>query len=180
MAGIDNAENANGKTNPMQKVFLSKVTINIGTGNDKQKQESAKKLLELITKRKTADAIAKKRIPSFGISKGSKIGAFVTIRKDAEKLAMRLLDAVDNQIKKSSISNNTVSFGIKEYIDISGVKYDPKLGMLGMNVNMHFARKGMRVAERKIKAGRVSRKQRIVSTDEIEDYLKKHNITIVE
>ncbi len=166
--------------NPMQEVELSKVTLNIGTGNDKQKQESAKKLLELITKRKIADAISKKRIPSFGISKGSKIGAFVTIRENAEKLATRLLDAADNQIKKSSISNNTVSFGIKEYIDINGVKYDPKLGMLGMNVNMHFAKKGMRVAEKKIKAGKVSRKQRIVSPEEIEGYLKKHNISIVE
>ncbi|MEM0106656.1 MAG: 50S ribosomal protein L5 [Candidatus Micrarchaeaceae archaeon] len=168
-----------GNQNPMLEVQLKKIVLNIGTGNDKQKQESARKLLELITKRKIADSISKRRIPSFGISKGSKIGAFVTIRDGTEKLAMKLFDAVDSKIKESSISNNTVSFGIREYIDISGIKYDPKLGMLGMNVNLHFARKGMRVATRKIKKATPSKQHSTISKNEIIDYLTKHNISVV-
>ncbi len=67
----------------------------------------------------------------------------------AKKLVMKLFEAVDNKIKETAITNNSLSFGIPEYIDISGVKYDPKVGMLGMNVNVSFKRSGLRVALRK-------------------------------
>ncbi len=166
--------------NRMQRVRLDKVVINVGTGNDDAKQANAKRLLELITGMKPVDEHSKKRIPAFKISPGTKIGARVTVRKGTKELAKRLLDAVDSKVKKSSISENTASFGIGEYIDISGVKYDPKIGMLGMNVNLSFSRPGGRVAIRKSKPGRVARNQSIVSKDEVGDYLKRElNVEIV-
>ncbi len=85
----------------------------------------------------------------------------------------RLLEAVDNKLKESSISANTASFGINEYIDISGVKYDPNIGMLGMNVNMSFKRKGARVALRKRKPGNIPKKHKIVTKEEIKKYLEE-------
>ncbi len=158
--------------NKMRDVRLDKVVINIGTGNDEAKQANAKRLLELITGRKPVDERSKRRIPAFKISPGTKIGAYVTVRRGTEQLAKRLLDAVDNRVKQGSISNNTASFGIREYIDISGVKYDPKIGMLGMNVNLSFKRPGTRVSIRKIKPGRVAKSQAVVAPAEIEEYLK--------
>ena len=144
-------------SNPMRNIDLSKVVINIGTGADENMHTNARRLIETITGRKPANEISKTRNPSFKITKGQKIGAFVTVRGlEAKKLIKRLFEAVDNKVKYSSISNNTLSFGIPEYIDISGVKYDPKVGMLGMNVNMSFRRKGMRVALKKRLNGRVA------------------------
>ena len=159
--------------NKMRNIRLDKVVVNIGTGNDDQKQANAKRLLEVLTGRKPADEVSRKRIPSFKISPGTKIGAYVTVREGTHELAKKLLDAVDNRIKKDSISSNTVSFGMKEYIDISGLKYDPKIGMLGMNVNLSFRRPGMRVAARKLKAGRVARSHSVITEQEIEDYLAR-------
>ena len=159
--------------NPMRDISIDKVIVNIGTGSDEQKQKNAKKLIETITGVKPTDEISKKRNPSFKITKGSKIGAYATVRKDPDKLVKRLLEAVDMRVKESSISNNSLSFGINEYIDINGIKYDPTVGMLGMNVNVSFRRKGVRVAERKVRNSRIPRKHRIIPREEIKDYLSK-------
>ncbi len=160
--------------NRMRELVLDKLVINIGTGSDDNAQAHAKRLLEIITNRKPADAVSKKRNPAFKVSKGQKIGAFVTVRGQGIKpLATRLIDAVDNRLKETAVADNSVSFGIREYIDISGVKYDPKIGMLGMNVNLAFKRRGSRVALRKRMRATVPKKHRIVERDTIKGYMKK-------
>ena len=166
MAGTGNA------TNKMREVKVDKLVINIGSGSNDQQTNNAKRLLEMITGAKPTYALAKKRNPTFKISKGSKIGAFVTLRgAQAAQLLPKLLAAVDNRIRPSSITNNTVNFGIKEYIDISGIKYDPSIGMLGMNVNVSFRRPGLRTELKKRASGKVSRSHRIIGREELERYL---------
>jgi len=166
----------------MSNIKINKVVINIGTGSDEQLHESAKRLIEIITGRKPADELSRTRNPAFKISKGQKIGAFVTVRgADAKKLIVRLFAAIDNKVKYESITNNSISFGIPEYIDISGVKYDPKVGMLGMNVNLSFRRDGLRVAQRKIKQSTVAKKHRTVTKEEIINYIgKEFNVKPIE
>ena len=161
------------KSNTMRSVVINKMVINIGTGDDKQKQESAKRLLEMLTKMKPVDAISRKRIPAFKISKGSKIGAYVTVRSGVKELLKRLLAATDNKINESAITDNAVSFGIHEYIDIDGIKYDPKIGMMGMNVNLSFKRRGgMRVLEKKRRGSIVPKKHRVIGREELKGYLE--------
>ncbi len=160
--------------NPMRDIVVDRLVINIGTGSEENVNANAKRLLEIITGRKPVSALSKKRNPAFKISKGQRIGAFVTVRGPGIKpLAKRLFDAVENRVKDSSITNNSISFGIREYIDISGVKYDPKIGMLGMNVNLSLKRKGARVELRKRRNSRAAQKHRIVLKAEIKDFLKK-------
>lgn len=162
-----------GSENPMRTPILDKLVINIGTGGEDKTFGNAKNLLELITKKKPAPTFSKKRNPAFKITKGQRIGTFVTVRgKEIEPLAKRLLDSVDNRLRESAVTNNSVSFGIHEYIDISGVKYDPKIGMLGMNVNLSFKRKGERVSLRKRRASYIPERHRIVSRDDIKEYMK--------
>ncbi len=165
------AENA---ATPMRAIRVDKVVINIGTGASDEHAASAKKLIELVSKAKPTYALSRKRIPTFKIAKGTKIGAFVTVRgPQAKELAKKLFGAVDNKVKLSSITNNTVNFGIHEYIDISGVKYDPSIGMLGMNVNVSFSRPGLRTELKKRSAGKVKRSHRTISRDELVGYLSK-------
>ncbi|MDE1871293.1 MAG: 50S ribosomal protein L5 [Candidatus Micrarchaeota archaeon] len=168
--------------NVMQEVIISKVVINIGTGSNDQMQLGARKLIETITGRKPADELSRTRNPSFRIAKGQKIGAFVTVRgEDAKRLAKRLFDAVDNKVKLESVTSNSLSFGIPEYIDISGVKYDPSVGMLGMNVNVSFKRRGIRVAQKKIKRAKIPARHRMVTREEILDYIKdEFNVKQIE
>ena len=160
--------------NPMRQMRINKLVINIGTGSDEGQQGNARRLLEIITGKKPANEISRSRNPAFKISKGQKIGAFVTIRGDkARPLIAKLFDAVDNKVSERAITENGVSFGIKEYIDISGIKYDPKVGMLGMNVNVSFRRNGLRVALRKRRRGHVPVSHRMVPKEEVKQFLNK-------
>jgi large subunit ribosomal protein L5 len=157
----------------MRGIHITKVVINIGSGDDKNRQENAKRLLETISAAKPTDAISKRRLPEFKIAKGQKIGTFVTLRGEAAtKVLNRLLDAVDHKVQEQSVTENSLSFGIKEYIDINGIKYDPKIGMMGMNVNVSFKRKGARVEQRKIKRASVPKGHKIISREELKGYLK--------
>ena len=63
---------------------------------------------------------------------------------------------------------------MKEYIYFSGVKYDPKIGMLGLNVNASFTRKGRRIETRKRKRSRAGSKHKRISNDDIATYLESH------
>jgi large subunit ribosomal protein L5 len=158
----------------MRAIRLDKVVVNIGTGVDQQLHANARKLLELVTERKPADEISKKRIPGFKTSKGQKIGTFVTLRgAAAKKLAARLFDAVNNRVGARAVTDNSVNFGIREYIDISGVKYDPKIGMMGMNVNLSFKRAGMRIESKKRHGSKVPKYHKVIKADELRDYIKK-------
>ena len=166
--------------NTMKAIRINKVVVNIGTGSEEKHAEAAKRLLELMTGMKPAEEMSKRRAPAFKITKGQVIGAFVTLRgQKAGELLKRLFDAVDDRVKDSSITQNSLSFGVKEYIDIRGIKYDPAIGMLGMNVNVSFSRKGARVRERKRKASHMPERHGIVGKDLIKDFVKKeYNVEV--
>ncbi|MDE1768060.1 MAG: 50S ribosomal protein L5 [Candidatus Micrarchaeota archaeon] len=162
------------EVNPMQNIFIDKVVLNIGIGANEDLFQNAKLLLEKLTGHTPIPAVSKKRLPEFKIRKGQIIGAMVTLRnKEAEEMLKKAIDANDNVLKPSSISNNSLSFGVKEYIYFSGVKYDPKIGMLGLNVNASFTRKGRRVEQRRRRAAKSGLKHKRIDNNEIASYLEK-------
>lgn len=160
-------------TNKMQEIEIEKMVLNCG-GVD-EKLEKSIKLLEMITKRKIQVIKSSKRIPDFGISPGKKSGAKVTIRDNNEikGLLKRFFAALDNSIKKGQVAPNHASFGIKEYIEIPGLEYYRDIGILGFEIDLSFTRKGKRVKNRKVKAGKYPKRQ-IVTSEEIIEYLTKH------
>ncbi len=161
--------------NPMQEIKLDKVVLNMGIGPNEDRYDNAKALLKKLTGREPAFTKAKKRFPEFGIKKGQVIGTVVTLRsKRAADFLRSALDANNNVLPRGAIANNSVNFGVKEYIYFSGIKYDPKIGMLGLNINVSFARKGLRVALRKKKNGRVGKRQRVIAKEELKQYMEKN------
>lgn len=159
-------------SNPNKEIMLEKVVINIGIGQNEQLFENAKTLLKRLTGHDAAPAKAKTRDPSLKIRKGQIIGAYVTLRKqEALSMLERAVDAA-GKIKSSSVTDNSLSFGIREYIDFSGVKYDPKIGMFGMNVNAVFSRRGKRVELRRRKRSKADKRHATVKKEEIIEYLK--------
>jgi len=170
---------ANGMANPMRKVIMEKIILNCG--GTAEKLDRGVKLLNLLTGRKVKEVVSQKRIPTFGVRPGLKTGCFVTLRgKDKEILLKRLFGAVGNKIKKKQIANNHFSFGIEEYLEIPDMEYQREIGVLGLDVTVVFRRPGKRIGVKKIKSGKVPRKQD-VTVEEIADYLRtKLNIEIVE
>ncbi len=157
--------------NPMRKIKLEKVLISAGaTGDDLAKE---KKLLEIVSGKKAQILSSNKRIPEFNVRPGLEVGVRVTLRgKEAVELLKRLLSAINNEIKKKQLSDNHFSFGIKEYIEIPGIEYQRDIGIRGFNVTVVFIRAGVRVKLKKIKRGKVPKKQ-FISKEEISNYMKE-------
>jgi large subunit ribosomal protein L5 len=161
--------------NPMRDIYLDKVVVNIGIGDNDNMFQNARLLLEKITGKKPVATLSKRRRPELGIRKGQIIGAMVTLRNDdARSMLKKALEANESVFKESCISNNSLSFGVKEYIYLQGVKYDPAIGMLGMNVNAAFARKGKRVESKRIRASKVSKKHGRINKEEIITFVEKN------
>jgi large subunit ribosomal protein L5 len=167
--------------NPMRQIRIEKVTLNIGCGADKDKLERAKALLEKITGRKVFITKTHKRT-TFGMARGKPIGVKVTLRKkEAIEFLKKCLDAVNNQIKASQFDNEgNFSLGIKEYIDIPGVKYDPNIGIIGMDVCVTFERPGYRVKRKKYKRSKIGKKHKIKKEEVIEWLKNNFKVSIIE
>ncbi|MGB9674886.1 MAG: 50S ribosomal protein L5, partial [Nanopusillaceae archaeon] len=121
----------------MRRIVIEKVTINIGVGKPGEPLEKAEKLLKkMFPDRKPVRTKAKKRVQAWGIRPGLEIGVKLTIRgKKAEEVLRWLLKAVNNTLKESQFDQfGNFGFGIKEYVWIPGLKYDPEIGILGMDV----------------------------------------------
>ena len=158
--------------NPMREVRLEKLVVNIGIGDKEDMYANAKALLEKLTGMQAVATRAKRREPELKIRKGQVIGAMVTLRGGtASELLKKALDANNNTLPESAIANNSVNFGISEYIYFSGIKYDSKIGMLGMNINAAFGRRGKRVELRRRNASRIAASHRNILRDELRQFV---------
>ena len=137
--------------NPSRNIKINKVTLNIGAGKDQAKLDKGIKLLKSITNANPVKTITSKRIPGWGLRPGLPIGCKVTLRrKNAVDVLKRLIQAKDNNLRESQFDHNgNIAFGIEEYIDIPGVKYDPEIGIIGLEVCVTLERNGFRIREHK-------------------------------
>lgn len=165
----------------MREIRLGKTVINIGVGKSGDPIERASKVLEEIAGRKPSSRIAKSTIRDFGIHKGEPIAVIVTLRREkALEVLKKLLAAKNNQIKASSFDNfGNVSFGIREHIDIPGVKYQPEIGIFGMDVAIALERPGFRVSRRSRTPGKVGKKHRVTKEEALEFFRDKLKVEVV-
>ena len=161
--------------NLMRVPRIEKVTLNIGCGKDVAKLDKAIMLMKQITGIDPYKTITQKRIPSWGLRPGLPVGCKITLRKaPAEKMLKRLLAAKDQKLKVTNFDNNgNVSFGIHEYIDIPDLKYDPKIGVLGLQVCVTLERPGHRIKKRRLLKKKLPTKQ-VISRDEAVDFMKNN------
>jgi len=164
--------------NRMSEIRLEKVTINMGAGESGQKLENCKKILEVITGKKVVVTRTHKRT-LFGVAKKRPIGVKITIRGEEGMVFLkRLLEAVENKLSVSQFSDGNFSFGINEYIHVPGVKYDPDIGILGMDVCVTLERPGFRVKRRRIRPQKIGKKHKITKNESIEWVKKKFGVNI--
>ena len=165
----------------MKKISLEKVVLNMGVGRSGDVIEVAKKALDQISGKKSCAREAKETQRDWGIRKGEPIGVAVTIRgNDAKELLKRLFEAKGNQVNGRSFDNfGNYSFGIREHIDIPGVKYDPQIGILGLGISVTLTRPGYGIRTRSKHKARVG-KTHIIKSQEAKDYLtKEFGVTVV-
>jgi len=139
------------KKSPMKKPRIAKVTVNVSLGYGGERLQKVAQFLESYTGQKPVYRKAKRTIRAFGVRKGESIAVMVTLRKErALEFLDKALEAVARKLKASSIDQHgNVSFGIEEHISLPGVKYDPELGIIGMDVILTIERPGYRIVRRK-------------------------------
>ncbi|MBN2052187.1 50S ribosomal protein L5 [Candidatus Woesearchaeota archaeon] len=158
---------------PMRQIRIEKLTLNIGAGKEQSNLDKGMVLIKNITGISPVKTITQKRIANWGLRPGLPIGCKLTFRRaPAAELLKRLLAAKSNVLSKNNFDNNgNISFGIHEYIDIPDVKYDPKIGILGLQASLTLQRPGFRIKRRKIMKRRIPR-HHIISQEEAINFLK--------
>jgi large subunit ribosomal protein L5 len=153
----------------MKRIFVDKVVVNIGVGKSGEPIEKAKKALTELTGNKPAVRGAKKTVRDFGIHKGEPIGAVVTMRREqATEFLKRVIAAKKNVLKASSFDNyGNISIGVHEHIDIPGTKYNPEIGIFGMDINVVLVRPGYRISRKSRKSAKIGKSHRITKEDAI-------------
>jgi len=165
-------------SNPMKEIKIEKLTLNIGIGKPGDELERSAALLKRIANQKAVLTKTMKRIPTWSLRPNLPIATKVTLRKKhAEELLKRLLNAVHHRIPESKFDKNgNFSFGIPEYIDIEGVEYDPKIGIIGLEAAVTLERAGFRVKKRRIKRSKIRLSHKITKQEAIAFMKSKFNI----
>jgi large subunit ribosomal protein L5 len=147
--GEDKNQEEQGNTG-MLTPRIEKVVVNVSLGKSGEPLERAAKILAELTRQNPCRINAKKTIREFGIRKGEPTACFVTLRNQrSEEFLRRALQAIENKIPKHSFDKNgNFSFGIKEHIEFPGTKYDPDLGIIGMDISVSLDKPGYRVKRR--------------------------------
>ncbi len=168
------------KSNPMRDIFLEKVTVNVCVGNDKPGMQKAKLLLEKLTGKTPVMSLGKKRIAQWQLRPGLPIGYKVTLRgEDAKKYLKWMFESKGKKLKEKSLDEyGNFSIGFHEYLDLTGMKYDAEIGILGFEVMSTFSRKGFRVKSRRLKNARIPKRHK-VTPHEVKDFVtKEFGVTI--
>jgi large subunit ribosomal protein L5 len=167
--------------NPMRIPSIEKVTVHIGTGESGERLTNAEKLLGTIVKQKPVRAIAKKTLPSFSIKKREPIGCKVTLRgKNAQEFLKTALKIIDNKLSASQFDENgNFSFGIEEHTDFPGMKYDPSIGIYGMDVNVSLKRPGYRIHTRKVETQKIPMNHRLKKEEAISFLKEKYGAEVI-
>lgn len=168
--------------NVMKSIRIEKVTLNIGAGKDQDKLAKGLKLLENLTSKKPVKTFTTKRIAGWGLRPGLPIGCKVTVRgAECAALLKNLLGAKDNILTgKQFDSQGNVAFGIHEYIDIPETKYDPDIGLLGLQVCVTLSRPGYRVKNRSLRSSAVPKTHRITRDESVQFFKDQFAVKLSE
>jgi large subunit ribosomal protein L5 len=169
------------ESNPMMRPRIAKVTVNIGVGESGERLRRAARILKELTGQEPSTRHAVRTIKEFGIRRGEPIAVVVTLRGEkALSFLNRALEAIGRRVKASSFDDyGNMSFGIVEHITLPGVKYDPEIGVFGMDVAVTLERPGFRVMRRRIKKSTIPRRQRVSKIEAIVFFEKELGVKVI-
>jgi large subunit ribosomal protein L5 len=167
--------------NLIEQPRIRKVTVNIGVGKEEERLKKAEKVLKLLTHRKSIRTLSKVTSKDWGIRKGIPIGCKVTLRgKAAENFLQSAFRAKGGSVAKYSFdSQGNLSFGIADYTDFEGQKYDPKIGTFGMDISITLGKPGYRVKYRRRGKGKIPKKHQVGVEEAMSFLVGRFNLKVI-
>lgn len=146
------------------RTHIPRADISVGESGDRLTRAS--KVLEQLTGQTPVTSKARYTVRTFGIRRNEKIAVHVTIRgPKAEEILERGLKVKEYELRRRNFSETgNFGFGIQEHIDL-GARYDPGIGIFGMDFYVVMGRPGQRVARRKQKKARVGFTHKVKKED---------------
>ncbi|MDW7732383.1 MAG: 50S ribosomal protein L5 [Methanolobus sp.] len=165
----------------MRTPVVEKVVVHMGVGESGQHLVDAEGILGEITGQKVIRTYSKRTLPAFSIKKNEPIGCKVTLRGDrAEKFLTTSLEIIEKRLRASQFDKNgNVAFGIEEHTDYPGMRYDPNIGIFGMDINVVVNRPGYRISKRRIVKTKIPTSHRITKDDTIAFFKDKYSVEVI-
>ena len=166
----------------MRDLYVEKVVVNIGVGEAGERLVKAQKVLEMVTGQKSVQTMSKTINRDLGIRKGMPLGCKVTLRGDvAEDFVRKALVIREMRVPVYSFDpEGNMSFGITDYTDFDGMKYDPEIGIFGMDISVVLRRPGNRITKRALLKRRIPKDHRVGRDEAIQFMKDKFKVEVVE
>ena len=166
----------------MRDLHVEKVVVNIGVGEAGERLAKAEKVLEMVTKQKPVETLSKTVNRDLGIREGMPLGCKVTLRGDAAiDFVKQALSIREMRVPEYSFDQEgNMSFGISDYTDFEGMKYDPEIGIFGMDISVVLRRPGNRITQRALLKRRIPKSHRVGREEAIQYMKDNFQIEVVQ
>ena len=176
------SENTKSEKRVLIQPKIEKITVNIGVGEAGEKLEKAQSVLKDITGHKPIQTLSKITSKDWSLRKRMPIGCKVTLRKkDAEKFLIEALQTRENKIAEYAFDNEgNISFGIPDHTLFKSQKYNPNIGIFGMDVSITMENPGYRIKRRRLYRRKIPNKHKVKREDTIKFFNEKYKVEVIE
>ncbi len=174
------------KLNPEKKKGLyspriEKVTINIGVGEAGERLKKAETVLQNITGHKPVETLSNTTNKDWSIRKQMPIGCKVTLRgKDAHEFLKEALNTRENKMADYSFDDQgNLSFGIPDHTLFKTQKYDPNIGIFGMDISITMEKPGYRIKRRRIARRKIPHRYMVAKEETMKFFSETFKVEVI-